>query len=59
MSIAFVVIDGGVEYTTPFHPRDEMMWYIPHHSIREKAGALTATECYDTWELHSSLPCLT
>jgi len=42
----FVVTDGGVEYITSVHPSNEMMWYIPHHSVRGKAGALTVTECY-------------
>jgi len=38
----------GVEYTTPSHPTDEMVWYILHHSVREKAACWTATECYAT-----------
>jgi len=46
MLVAFVVTDGGMEYTTPFHLSNEMMWYVPHHSIRGKAGALTTTKCY-------------
>jgi len=45
MSVVFVVTDGGMEYTTSIHPSDEMMWYISHHSVGGKAGALTATEC--------------
>jgi len=48
MSVTFVVTDGGVEYTIPFHPSDEMVCGI-FHIIRGKAGALTATECYATY----------
>jgi len=40
MLVAFVLIDGDVEYTTLFHLSNEMMWYIPYHSVQGKVGAL-------------------
>jgi len=46
MPVVLVVTDGDLEYTTSLHPSDEMMWCIPHHSVRGKAATLTATECY-------------
>jgi len=35
-----------VEYSTPFHPQDEMMWNTPHHSVDTEAAVTTPLECY-------------
>jgi len=39
-------IDGGAEYYAPYHPEDEMVRNIPHHSMQGKAILLSASKCY-------------
>jgi len=40
------LVTHGVEYSTPSHPADEMVWNIPHHSVRGEAAGPSTTECY-------------
>jgi len=40
------VVTNGVEYSTPFHPSDGMMWNIPHHFVQREAVVSLTIECY-------------
>jgi len=36
----------GVEYSTPFHLEDGMLWSIPNQFVGERAIRWIALECY-------------
>jgi len=38
---------NDVEYSTPAHLADEMVWNTPHHSIKGKAALPSVSECYE------------